>query len=95
MDVSGLSTCRQVFVVHAARVAGKWVWDKLIVTANTDIASCGLAQSLALEQANRVWFDDSTGSVYIVGSQAGDNNNQPTSSNATRQLEMVLRIKTK
>ncbi len=91
--VDNANFCRSVFVLHGSFAAGVWSWNKLIVSAGTDLTTC--VQNLALTQANKVWIDAATSSVYAVGSQGVDSTGKPVAVNAAQQAEMILRIKMK
>ncbi len=64
----GSSNCRQVFVLHGIfdAASGLWTWNQLVLPGLVD---CGA--NIANTQANKIWRDAATKSIYVVGSFGG------------------------
>jgi len=93
---TGGSTCRQLWLLHGTVDKGVWTWNKQIVSANNDLAVCSNESSVrAWMQANAVWVDPATGSVYVVGSRGANGSNVATVNNPSRQVELLVRVKMK
>lgn len=77
--------------------AAAWVGcAKQIVAPNNDLAVCSGESSVrAWLQANAVWVDPATGSMYVVGSRGANGSNAATVNNPSRQVELLVRVKMK